>query len=145
MREAPIVPAEPPNEGKKPSNEPERAVAGNPRDARQVTQVGMELHAWQGPIPPPEVLRAYNEIIENGAERIFSQFEKETHHRHRMQRRTQTFPFYDQIAGRGSALVFALACLLLSGYAIAQGAQVPATVLGGAMIIAGINAFRRRS
>jgi uncharacterized membrane protein len=104
----------------------------------------MEVSSWQGPIPPPDVLRAYNEIIPNGAERLFSQFENETKHRRKMETRAQFLPFVDQISGRACALLFALACLLLSGYAISQGAQIPATVLGGAMIIAGVNAFMRR-
>jgi hypothetical protein len=62
-----------------------------------------------------------------------------------MQSRSQLFPLLDQLAGRACALLFAFACLLLVAYAIANGAQWAATILGGAMIVAGINAFIRRA
>lgn len=116
------------------------------RTPRQVrAAVSMEVSAWKGPLPAPDDLRAYNEIIPNGAERIVAQFERETLHRHKLETRAQTFPLIDQILGRASALLFAFACLGLCGYAISQGAYVPATILGGAMIVAGVNAFMRRA
>ena len=36
---------------------------------------------WVGPLPPPSVLSGFNEVIENGAERIFQMAEKEQIHR----------------------------------------------------------------
>ena len=36
---------------------------------------------YQGPLPPPETLRGYNELIPNAAERIFAVFEKQAAHR----------------------------------------------------------------
>ncbi len=37
---------------------------------------------WQGPIPPPSVLKEFNAIIDNGAERIMHMAEIEQLHRH---------------------------------------------------------------
>ena len=39
-----------------------------------------ETSAFSGPIPPPEFLKGYNEIISAGAERIFSMAEKQLEH-----------------------------------------------------------------
>ncbi|HEX8689272.1 MAG TPA: DUF2335 domain-containing protein [Solirubrobacterales bacterium] len=36
---------------------------------------------FSGPVPPPEILRAYDDVVDNGAERIISQWEGETRHR----------------------------------------------------------------
>lgn len=36
---------------------------------------------FSGPIPPPEILKGYNEIIRDGAERIFEMAEKQSNHR----------------------------------------------------------------
>jgi len=38
--------------------------------------------SFRGPLPPPAMLREYNEIVENGAERIRAKGEKEQAHRH---------------------------------------------------------------
>jgi uncharacterized membrane protein len=52
---------------------PARTAATNkdPRTARQEL-VGAR---WQGPIPPPALIQQYNEVIENGAERIMAMAE----------------------------------------------------------------------
>ena len=36
---------------------------------------------WAGPLPPPSVLQAFDEVVENGAERIVRMAEKEQQHR----------------------------------------------------------------
>ena len=40
---------------------------------------------WAGPIPPPELLAEYDQVIPNGAERILSMAEKQSDHRMRME------------------------------------------------------------
>jgi hypothetical protein len=62
-----------------------------------------------------------------------------------MERRTQMLPFWDRVLARGTALAFAFGCLVVIGYVASIGAEWAAVVLSGAMIIAGINAFIRRS
>ncbi len=37
--------------------------------------------SFSGPIPPPELLKGYNEVIQNGAERIISMAENQSKHR----------------------------------------------------------------
>lgn len=36
---------------------------------------------WAGPLPPPSVLSGFNDVVENGAERVFRMAEKEQEHR----------------------------------------------------------------
>jgi uncharacterized membrane protein len=106
-------------------------------------QVEITSVSWQGPIPPPGAIREYNEIVENGAERIFAQFEKETEHRHKLETRQQFFPFVDQLVARATALIFALACLGAAIFSVTQGAYWVAAFFGAAMITHGVNAFLR--
>ena len=42
--------------------------------------VGQETE-FSGPIPPPELLKGYNKVVQNGAERIISMTEKQSQHR----------------------------------------------------------------
>ena len=49
---------------------------------QQVLQiVKMVATQYQDPIPPPEMLSQYNNVITDGAERIFMIFEKQSTHR----------------------------------------------------------------
>jgi hypothetical protein len=66
-----------------------------------------------------------------------------TKHRHKLQSRAQLFILIEQLSARLVALLFAGGCLGVVVYALSVGAVVPASVIGGAMIIAGINAFLR--
>lgn len=72
-----------------------------------------------------------------------AQWEGETKHRHVLQKRAQVFALIEQLAARLIALLFAAGCLGVVVYAIAHNAIVPASIIGGAMIIAGVNAFLR--
>jgi uncharacterized membrane protein len=45
----------------------------------QIVQTAMV--SFSGPLPHPEMLQRYNEIVPNGAERIMAQFEQQSAHR----------------------------------------------------------------
>lgn len=42
---------------------------------------------FRGPLPPPEVLQHYEDIHPGTAERVLQQFERETQHRHGIERK----------------------------------------------------------
>ena len=73
---------------------------------------------WSGPMPPPDIVRGYNDAVENGGERVFQQFEVEADHRRRMNWRGQTFAFIIAISGRVCALIFSIAFLGVAVYAL---------------------------
>ena len=66
---------------------------------------------WHGPLPPPDALRSFNEIIPNGADRIVSQWEQETEHRRRFEQKALSSQIFERIASRVMALVFSLTAL----------------------------------
>ena len=90
--------------------------------------------SWQAPIPPPEIIRGYNEVIPNGAERLFRQFEIEAEERRAFNRRGQTHQFIVALSGRGSALIFALAALAVAAYALYLNHPTAAAIIGGSTI-----------
>ena len=68
---------------KKPSNQVQpnnRASLQDGGDAR-ITIHQEQHYLRSGPLPDPKELEAYNNVIANGAERIFIQFEKQADHR----------------------------------------------------------------
>lgn len=129
---------------KRPGQPPEAKRADSESQPRaNVQQVGMMV-SWEGPIPPPATLRAIDELVPGSAARLIKQFEDEANHRRSLQRKSQLFPFLDQVFARICALIFAGGCLWLIAYAIEKGAYWAAGILSAAMVVGGINAIMAR-
>ncbi|HAF2502209.1 TPA: DUF2335 domain-containing protein [Salmonella enterica] len=67
----------------------EKELAANPELMDTLLRSGqfqsmMVSQSFSGPLPPPDVIRGYDQILPGGAERIFSMAEKEQAHRHKM-------------------------------------------------------------
>jgi uncharacterized membrane protein len=92
-------------------------------------------------MPPPEILRGYNDAIPDGAERLFRQFEIEASARREYLRRGQTHNLVVALSGRISALVFALTALAVSAYALRLGHPWAAAIVGGGTIAMVVTAF----
>jgi uncharacterized membrane protein len=64
-------------------------VAENAVDKRQsqlsTQRVSATISAFQGPLPPPDVLERYNLVVPNGAERIMAMAESQVHHRQKLE------------------------------------------------------------
>lgn len=68
---------------------------------------------WSGPLPPPEALAQFNDIIPNGAERIMAMVESEQKHRIDSESRILTATIVDNV--RGMWIGFTLAGLAIGG------------------------------
>ncbi len=86
-------------------------------------------------------MRGYNEVIENGAERLFRQFELEAEHRRELQRRAQKHNLIIALSGRTFALVFSLTALGVTALALHWGYPWPAAIIGGSSIALVVAAF----
>jgi uncharacterized membrane protein len=67
------------------------AVESTPRQARQgvlIQPVTMQTQVYQGPIPPPEVLRGFDDIVPGAAERLIVLAEDESKHRRALEMRS---------------------------------------------------------
>jgi uncharacterized membrane protein len=96
---------------------------------------------WSGPLPPPSVLADFDEIVENGAERIMAAWESETAHRRELEKSDLRFSAMDSILGKVFALIFVLSALGVSAYAASIGAEWLGVVLGGGVIGSVVWAF----
>lgn len=82
---------------------------------RAVLRVVTQMISHSGPLPPPEQLEGYSQVLPNAPERIVTMAEKEQSHRHLWERRALLFEFLSSILG--SALGF-LVSLGLMGCAL---------------------------
>jgi uncharacterized membrane protein len=99
--------------------------------------------SWVGPLPPRAVLREFDELVPNGAERIFSQFEAEAAHRRDCEDKQVRFSIRDAHIGQFLAGLYAVLAFSVAAYAIHRDAYWVASIIGGTTIVGGIIAFLR--
>ncbi len=109
-----------------------------------VQQVRAEMFA--GPLPRPEDLQKYNDILPGSAERILRMAEEQGAHR----RTLESTALRDDIAGarRGSifAFVITLTMIVAGALLIFEGRQITGTIFGGVGIagVAGVFIYGSR-
>ena len=104
----------------------------------------MRADLWQGPLPPPQALQAFEDIAPGTAQKIIDEFQAEAAHRRHLEHRESKFVRAETHIGQAIALIFSLAALAVAGYAASTGAQWVGGVVGGGVIVSGIWALRRR-
>jgi uncharacterized membrane protein len=124
---------------KKPPARRPTPIAEQEREVEEQRRVSVA--EWSGPLPPPAILNQFNNVVENGAERIFAAWERETAHRHKLESRDLFSTTFDVIMGKVFAFLFVLAALLVCVFAIFAGAEWVAAVLGGGVITSVVWAF----
>lgn len=95
----------------------------------------IETTAYQGPLPPPIYLDAYNKVLPGAADRIIAMAEKQLNERTQKEMLALKLPY--QLASRGQILGFllAFACLVLTGFLAFTGHDTVAGVIGGGTIV----------
>ena len=71
---------------KKKRNLPLKTPKEEKKSSKKSEIVSLEQH-FTGPLPPPQILKGYEEVHPGTAERIISMAESEQQHRHNMQRK----------------------------------------------------------
>lgn len=82
--------------------------------ASKKNDIGQEMkvvhqEAYQGPLPHPDLLKKFDEIVPGAAERILSMAEKEQQHRHQLENEV----IKKEIAQKGRGLNFGFTLALL--------------------------------
>ena len=96
---------------------------------------------FRGPLPPPAELKKYNEIVPDGAERLFQDFEKNSEHKRQTERIKTLGIIITQSLGLIFAFIFAITGLGVSVYCATIGQTWLAAILGGTTIASVVAAF----
>jgi len=107
----------------------------------RTTTIQTEAVSFQGPIPPPALLREYNEIVPNGADRIMKMAEAQTQHRINLE--SIVIKGDDRRANWGLVTGFTIGVLVLvlSFVLVMYGHGVEGTVLGSVDLIGLVSLF----
>ncbi|MBO5145317.1 MAG: DUF2335 domain-containing protein [Lachnospiraceae bacterium] len=104
-------------------------------EVKQVVHQAIEEYAFSGPIPPPNILSGYEELLPGAADRILSMAERQTQHRHSMEKKIIETEARDSLLGIIFGFALGIGCvvaaiIMVFAYPEAAGV-VSAAVLGG--------------
>lgn len=107
----------------------------------QEVTVQREEHLFSGPLPAPDILRGYDEILPGAAERIIRMAEKEQEHAHE----AGLLALRETAAGnrRGQTIggIVALAALGTAAFLGYHGHSVAAGIVGGTTVVGLVTVF----
>lgn len=81
----------------------------------------VQAHRFQGPLPPPEILAGYDQVVDGGAERIFAMAESQQAHRQRLEAVVIASNTRNETLGVFFAFTLGLAGLGVGGYLLSVG------------------------
>jgi uncharacterized membrane protein len=100
-------------------------------DRQVITQNSVTIQSqWEGPLPPPQALAAFDEIVPGGAKLIMDQWKNESDHRRHLQSRALTWEIIERNGSRLLAFAFSMSGLALTAYCVANKAEWVAGFLG---------------
>lgn len=113
-----------------------------PKDQlRRIISVVMKQSHHSGPIPSPDSMAKYNEVIPDGANRIMVQSEEQGRHRREMERtviRSQSIQTY---LGQIFAFIVAISCMYVSYSMVMSGHEKQGALFGGVTIVGLVTIF----
>lgn len=105
-----------------------------------------QIHS--GPIPAPDVLQGYNDIVPDAAERIIQMAEKQQAHRIKMETDVLAAQINEDIrrhgevnTGQTNGIIATIFAFSLSGFAFYLGHQASATIIVGVTLVGLVTVF----
>lgn len=125
---------------------------GQPRVAqgRPVSVITAETHIqnheFSGPIPPPDLLKAYRDVVPDGADRIIRMAEKEQSHRHSIESRIVEIRSRGELLGQIFGFTLGLSAVVGGLWLVNSGKQVTglSSFFSGLAVLVGVYWYERR-
>jgi len=94
--------------------------------------------SFSGPIPPPEIIRGYDEVVPGAADRIISMAEKQSEHRQRMEEIMIRAESRDGLLGICFAFALGLGCIIVAAIVVILVPKSAGAIFGSLLGITGI-------
>jgi uncharacterized membrane protein len=89
----------------------------------------VQAQHYEGPIPPPEMLEKYNQIVSGAADRILKMAEEQASHRQYLEKQVIKSDIRNSVFGIISALIISLATLFIAFSAIKLNQQFAGAII----------------
>ena len=96
----------------------------------QRMEARVEASSFRGPLPPPEILAHYEDVLPGAADRIITMAENQSAHRIEIEKTVINTRSRDSLLGICSGLTIGLAALGASIYVIVSGYPVYGSIIG---------------
>lgn len=114
---------------------------GQPVVTSTLKQAFMMEESWQGPLPPPKMLEAFEKVEKGFANRIVAMAEGEAKHIRRMELLHLLLAAGSRYFGQFAGMALAALALYVGWDLVLKGHQVPGCVLFGTTISVVVTAF----
>lgn len=123
-------------------NEPERKrlIAGLVGVVTQRT-ISIISRVHSGPLPAPQTLKEYGDVVQSAPERIIQQFELQANHRRQLEDKVITAQLKESGVGQWMGFIICFLFLGVSAALILSGHDVSGTILGTVDIVALVSLF----
>ena len=117
-----------------------------PQPSKKVsTAIIREQHTFSGPLPPPEDLARYDQVVPGAAERIIKMAENEMMHRHKNEDKMSSGMIWTTVISTFFAFFVAISLVGLSFYLAYRGFFAASASVAVGSIAAVISAFLYKS
>lgn len=103
--------------------------------------VSQQQSLFVGPIPPPAVLREYNSILPDAANRIIKMAEDEANHRRKMEQKALIDSIWEGRIGQFLAFLIGVFTIGCGTYTAINGAEIAGSLIGAGGVIGLVSAF----
>jgi len=125
---------------KKPKTSTQRKQTPTPSN-QQNQQAIATLQSFSGPLPHPELLENYNDIIPGAAERILSLAEAEAAHQHDIELLALQCASNEARLGQWFGLIIGICAFITVIISVILGAEKTAMVVGGTTVVGLVTVF----
>lgn len=108
---------------------------------QQQGQFQAQIQTYHGPVPPPEILKALDEIVPGAAAQILADGHDQTQHRIATERKVVAHDIWRSWAGLAAGLIVALGGLGLAAYLKSAGDSEGARIVGGIDLVGLVSVF----
>lgn len=110
-------------------------------DQMQVLAAAVSVSTFAGPLPPPEILKEYNDAVPDAAERILKMAENQAAHRQQLESKVVTSDIWKSYAGVIGAFVIVIAAVVTAGVVAPHAGWQGAVAIAGPTMGAIAGAF----
>jgi uncharacterized membrane protein len=105
--------------------------------------------SFQGPLPPPQILKQYDDIVPGCAERIISQFESQVKHRQELEKKVITSDIRQTYFGSTLGFIIALSAIGAGTFLAyigrpTEGISAIIAALAGIVGVYGVGSYQRK-
>ena len=123
------------------SSKLKKKKTSKPASNNSTIVVGSHFEGFKGPIPPPEILRDYENIKPGFAERIIAMAEREQNHRHDIENKLVISEIKNTKLGLIFAFIIGISAIFSGTYILLNGYKLGGSVLSGIAAITLVGYF----